>query len=316
MKQNVFANQARNLREKKRVDNIFGKFLVEKGLYDKIEITKDNIDELADFIGGNVKINVYCRECKESRVFSCEPISILLNRQGELVKESLEEQIIIWQDLQKEHVPRLAGESEEPWTWIQSFFREDVSVMVFCFHCAMDDTHRINYVVLTEGNTMIKIGQHPSFADLSSPELKKYRKVMSDDDEKELRRANGLYSAGIGIGSLVYLRRIFERMIDRASKKAINDGEITSDQYENARVNERIKMLSNYLPKVLVDNKVSYGIISKGIHELSEEECIEYFPVIRSFIMMILRHLEKMREDEEEEKRISASLSKIATKVN
>lgn len=34
---------------------------------------------------------------------------------------------------------------------------------------------------------MKKIGQYPSVADLSFPELKEYRKVMTKDDEKNLK---------------------------------------------------------------------------------------------------------------------------------
>lgn len=56
---------------------------------------------------------------------------------------------------------------------------------------------------------------------------------------------------------------------------------------------------------------IFYGIVSKGIHELSEEDCIEYFPVMQSFIMMILGQWEKKRMDEEEEREIAISLSNI-----
>ena len=73
-------------------------------------------------------------------------------------------------------------------------------------------------------------------------------------------------------------------------------------------------MLSEYLPKALTNNMVSYGIISKGIHELSEEECIDYFPVLHDLIIMILRQWEKIRRDEEEEKKISVALNQIASK--
>lgn len=139
--------------------------------------------------------------------------------------------------------------------------------------------------------------------------------IMSKDDEKELKRAIGLYASGIGIGSYVYLRRIFERIIVTASHKAISDGKIKAEDFGGARVNEKIKMLSDYLPKALVHNEAFYGIVSKGIHELSEEECIEYFPIMKSFIMMILRQWEKMRKDEEEEKQLSVALGSIAAKI-
>uniref|UniRef100_UPI004055FA9B hypothetical protein n=1 Tax=Agathobacter sp. TaxID=2021311 RepID=UPI004055FA9B len=46
---NVF--HERSQREIKSMDNVFGDFLVNKGLYDEIEITKDNIYELADLVG-------------------------------------------------------------------------------------------------------------------------------------------------------------------------------------------------------------------------------------------------------------------------
>ena len=123
------------------------------------------------------------------------------------------------------------------------------------------------------------------------------------------------YASGMGIGSYVYLRRIFERIIVTASHKAISDGKIKAEDFGGARVNEKIKMLSDCLPKSLVHNEAFYGIVSKGIHELSEEECIEYFPIMKSFIMMILRQREKMRKDEEEEKQLSVALGSIAAKI-
>ncbi len=313
MKHNIFDQ---NERVVKSTDNVFGNFLVEKGLYDTIEITSNNIYELADLVGGRVKINSYCPKCKEKRVFACEPISMFQREEGKVEEYSLEEQIVSNQKWLNAPMPHFADAPEEPWQWNSLVTAKDVRVMVFRFFCAMDESHRIDFIVLTEGNTMKKIGQYPSVADLSFPELKDYRKVMSKDDDKELKRAIGLHASGIGIGSFVYLRRIFERIIDKVGKKAIEEGKISADDYAKAHVDERIKMLSEYLPKSLSNNPVFYGIVSKGIHELSEEECIEYFPVLRSFIMMVFKQWERMREDEEEEKSLSSSLNKIATKIN
>lgn len=78
---------------------------------------------------------------------------------------------------------------------------------------------------------------------------------------------------------------------------------------------KKIKMLTDYLPESLVSNSVFYGIVSKGIHMLSEEECLEYFPIMESCIILILRQWEKIRKDEEEEKKLSAALNKIASQV-
>ena len=40
-------------------------------------------------------------------------------------------------------------------------------------------------------------------------------------DLKELRKAIGLHAQGIGVGAFVYVRRIFERLIDKAKELAI-----------------------------------------------------------------------------------------------
>lgn len=314
MYSNVF--DSTHQREIKSTDNVFGKFLTNGGLYDEIEITEDNIFELADLIGGHVKLDVYCPKCKENRVFSGEVVPYYWydDHNEKICGRPLEDEITSWQYLFNTPQPNGGGENK-PWAWTNKSIEDDTRLMVFKFVCTMDNTHHLDYIVLTYGNKMKKIGQYPSVADLSFPELKEYRKVLSKNDEKELKRAIGLYASGIGIGSYVYLRRIFERIIVTASKKAISDGKFKEEDFERAHVNEKVKMLSDYLPKSLVHNETFYGIVSKGIHELSEEDCIEYFPVMKSFIMMILRQWEKMRKDEEEEKQLSLALGSIAAKI-
>jgi len=74
-------------------------------------------------------------------------------------------------------------------------------------------------------------------------------------------------------------------------------------------------MLKDYLPPFLTSNKTLYGVVSKGIHELSEKDCILYFPVVRDCIFMILDQWEEMRKKEAKEKEISAGLAKIASKI-
>lgn len=315
MVRNVFDESSS--REIKSIDNVFGNFLVNKGLYDEIEVTKDNIFELADLVGGHVKIDVYCPNCKESRVFSCEPIPYYWydDHNQETKVRPLEEEIVSWQRVQNMSGIRPAQEADDRWTWTNNSLEYDTRLMVFRFFCAMDKTHHLDYIVLAYGNKLKKIGQFPSVADLTFPELKEYRKVMTEEDEKELKRAIGLFASGIGVGSFVYLRRIFERIILTASRKAIDEGNIKKEDFEKAHVDEKVKMLSGYLPKSLVNNPVFYGIISKGIHELNEKECLEYFPVLQGFIMIVLRQWEKIRRDEEEEKKLAASLSVIASKI-
>jgi len=124
------------------------------------------------------------------------------------------------------------------------------------------------------------------------------------------------HAQGIGVGSYVYLRRIIERLIEKAKCNAIEAGTISEEQYLQSKVVERIKLLKGYLPDILSENTVIYGIISKGIHELSEQDCIEFFPVLQECIFMILQKWDEERKRAETEKQLSSALSKIASKVN
>lgn len=49
-------------------------------------------------------------------------------------------------------------------------------------------------------------------------------------------------------------------------------------------------------------NKNLYGIVSKGIHELSEEECLAMFPCIRTGIELILDDVLAEKEKAKKEK--------------
>lgn len=297
--------------------NVFADFLVNKGLYDTIEITKDNIEELCDLIEGKVRISIYCKECKENRVFSMEPLVFELPvDENHIQKRYLGEELRQLQVLQKKILPKPGDYGQKrDWYW-KSFQCDDaVRIMVFSFHCSMDEHHTIDYVVQTNGNLMKKIGQYPSLADLSLSELKDYRKVVDETNLRELKRAIGLHAQGIGVGAYVYLRRIFERIIIGAGRKAVEDGRVEQKSFDRARMDEKIKLLKEDLPNILIETPEFYGIVSKGVHELSEHECIAFFPLMQEAIIMILREWDEKRKVSESEKRIKESFSKIAASI-
>lgn len=299
MESNIFQKSENNGAERK--ENVFADFLVNKGLYDEIEITGDNTPELADLIDGCVKISVYCSECREKRVFVSNSIEYSYYSGGVWNSGFLAPEI-------RANNISFINPNDTPFTSIP---KEAYRVIVFKFVCAMDNEHHLDYIVLINGNIMKKIGQSPSVADLSYPEINEYQKVMSEEDARALRKAIGLFANGIGAGSYVYLRRIYERIIDEEGKKAISDGKIDSDEFKNATEANRVKMLSNYLPNLIKENTAFYGIVSKGIHELSEKECLSYFPVMKLFIEIVFREREKERKEKIEKDNLCKALNKI-----
>jgi hypothetical protein len=160
--------------------------------------------------------------------------------------------------------------------------------------CSRNSDHELFFLFDLRDLKLRKIGQFPSMADLSEAELQGYRKALPEESYRELARATGLISHGIGIGAFIYLRRIFERLIEEARTEAKSDSTWNDEAFERARMGERIATLAGRLPAFLVENRSIYGILSKGVHELTEQECLEAFPVVRVSIELILD--EKLEE--------------------
>jgi len=173
-----------------------------------------------------------------------------------------------------------------------------------------DEEHdKIKKIIVT------KIGQHPSIADLHISKIKEYDKVLSNDKLREISKAVGLAANGVGIGSFVYLRRVFEYLIEEAHKLAKNDDNWNEVQYDKNRMTEKINQLKHHLPSFLVENKNLYAILSKGIHELEENECLEYFEAVKVGIELILDEkvdeFNKKKKIEDAKKRIQNIERKI-----
>lgn len=96
------------------------------------------------------------------------------------------------------------------------------------------------------------------------------------------------------------------------SKRAIKNGEIDEPAFNASKMDKKLKMIENHLPEVMRDNKPLYGVLSKGIHELTEDECLLYFPVVRQVIELILDELEYERQKEVKKKHAHDQLAQIA----
>ncbi len=137
-------------------------------------------------------------------------------------------------------------------------------------------------------NKFMKVGQFPSVADFQIQDLKKYRNVLPKEKLREFSKAVGLAANGVGIGSFVYLRRIFEDLILKASLVAVEENKLDPEVFRKERMDGKIMLLNDYLPAFLVQNKALYSILSLGIHSLSEDECLMHFDAIKVGIELIL----------------------------
>ena len=159
-------------------------------------------------------------------------------------------------------------------------------------------------------STIQKVGQQPSVADLHISKIKKYAPVLTESQLRELNRAIGLASHGVGVGSYVYLRRVFEALVEEAHAEAGSDNGWNEGAYMQSRMAEKIALLKNHLPLFLVEHPKMYSLLSKGVHELSEEDCLSHFETLRIGIELILDEKLERKERESKVKDAKAALAK------
>lgn len=252
-------------------------FLIDLPLYELISFADEDLEEGRKLRYFDETLDSYCPECNQHSIFSR-----------------------YWRDQRK--IEYAAD------CWVNK------GRFVIELQCSRNNKHMHFFLFNAEGQTIQKIGQLPSLASLNLYDVKKYSKVLEEKYFKELTKAIGLASHGVGVGSFVYLRRIFEFLIAEAHDKAKDSVGWNESEYIGLRMNEKIAILSANLPAFLVENKSMYSILSKGIHELSENDCLAAFPVIKVGIEIILDDkLEKINREkklEEAKRAISALGSK------
>jgi len=139
---------------------------------------------------------------------------------------------------------------------------------------------------------------------LAAPDLRKYFPVLGEEKHAELVRGVMLASHDVGIGAFVYLRRVFEHLIEGAHKKAKGVRGWDESDFEKSRMEEKIQLLKAFLPPFLVEHRVLYKILSSGVHELSEQDCLGAFPAVKLGIELIL---DDELERHERQKKVEAA---------
>jgi hypothetical protein len=188
-------------------------------------------------------------------------------------------------------------------------------IFILTCGCTRDPSHRLAFVFRVADGSVSKVGQVPSLKDLQEHRLTKYRGLLPHEDYRELSTALGLESHGVGIGSFVYLRRIFERLLERAHQDALKTPGWDEAAYAG-RMEDKILALKTMLPPFLVKNRKVYAILSKGLHELTEDECKEYFLAIFGAISLMLDQWLEQKQRGQIERELGAAIDKIHNELS
>lgn len=259
-------------------------FLLNSGLYEEVEIEDESI--FNSFIDSSHQLDAYCPKCNKERVFTTKGYhNISSGRIIQPIPDHFKEFELTKTQKLYDKLRKTNG------VFLKEFLCPKNHLMIYIFKVDIDELKNHKKFIIE------KIGQNPSLMDLNELNIKKYRKILNSEKYKELSKAIGLFSHGIGIGALIYLRRIFEHLIVKANKLAEDiEDDWDSEKYKKIGIERKIKMLKDYLPEYMVKNKEIYSIMSEGIHNLNEEKAKEIFSVVKKGILLILEEEYSSRE--------------------
>lgn len=238
-------------------------------LYSERAVTEADKDEVASLLYFKGKLDMHCIQCQKETTFASDDYGY------DTWSESFRN--LKWSDIIKTNL------FHKTFTCLRCGHIVHYFSFINTIHTVMSEAPFFKCKI-----TFQKIGQFPSLADFADADSSKYQKTLGKPLGVEFKKAIGLAAHGVGIGSFVYLRRIFEHLIEEAHHIAKQSSQWNEEAYLPMRMDEKIKALKEYLPTFLVDNRSLYGILSKGIHELSENECLAIFPTVKVGIELIL----------------------------
>ena len=190
----------------------------------------------------------------------------------------------------------------------ETYYKDREYFVNFTLRCAKcGEAHY--YSVLFKGNTITKIGQYPSFSKSEVQDLRKYKNLISKY-YPELTRSVNAYSQGMGVAAFVYLRRILEYLVE--SKY---EGDASWKFIEKLK---EVEKKEEIIPVELSTVKEEiYSILSKGIHEYEESECMELYLSVKYVIERILDlELERKKRELKASEAIKAIKGKLQEKNN
>lgn len=247
--------------------------------YKRVGITLNDYMALSE--GEQIKIDGVCMRCGKERTFlSTNMASCVSPLRKELSVHCPKPKGILLD-------ASMAPPKDGPECYATSFF----GVLFKCVSC--EEEHY--FAIKMDGQSITKIGQYPSFSRRETESLKKYKNLISKY-YTELTTSVNLYSQGLGIGSFVYLRRILEHLVE-TKYYALPEHEETARFIDKLKAVQEVEAI---IPPELEEIKEQvYSVLSKGIHEYSEDECYDLYNVVFYVVTAILdRELHKKEQAE------------------
>lgn len=273
--------------------------LVAQPLYAPLTLTGDDdpryqISKLRLFSG---TFDLYCPICKRHTPWSV----VVPNELATIVKY--------------EKLSRAAPVNQSSGGSIQMDWLQPFDLPMQC----MRQSHiaKFYFSVTGGGDVPVKLtkhGQYPSLRDFQLGDIAELEEAMTSAQRREYVQAITTAANGFSVAACVYYRRVFESLLVSASEEHMAEHSMADwPEFKIAKTDVRINLLSDRLPAFLSEHPEIYGLLSKGVHELTEEQCAAELPILRAAMELILKdRLNALREAKQR-----AAVSKlIAQSVN
>lgn len=182
----------------------------------------------------------------------------------------------------------------------------DNSVVMYCGECPeCEEKHFAVFVSTDKGYE--SIGYYPGiFARID--EVDKYNDCLDEEQRENLVMA--IRSSRLG-RSFVYIRRLLESLV----KKVLLDNNVSFEpQAQFKDLLRNAEKITPLFPTEFSDAKTGlYGFISEGIHNWTDEECAQYYPLVEFAVFSVLEYLKSQRENK---KRITQLQQAIGSMKN
>lgn len=180
----------------------------------------------------------------------------------------------------------------------------------------------IYFYYIYENGYIIKINTYPNLMNGLKQKYRKYKLLNNDDYDYAEEFITGcylFYNSKSGIGSFCYLRRCLENFVKDYTNDLFNERKISEKYNAYSKFKDKINIIKSKLDKDVYDMlKPLYSILSLGIHELKEEECLAFFEQLRGILEILLderlENINKKKMLQELKKNLNDGNSKLLAK--
>lgn len=173
-----------------------------------------------------------------------------------------------------------------------------------------------------DGESVQKIGQYPSYTHKISSNLKEF---LSDEYLDLFKKGITCESQSYGIGACSYYRRIVEleigNLLDQIESEVENSDleefkELVREAKESHFASNKINFLAKVIPSFMKPGgrnplALLYEVLSIGIHQLNDDQCLEQAEAIRETLESTIRLLNANKDAISKLQHASSILGKI-----